>query len=123
MMRPLWRACCVVRKVRAQRPGASGCVRGMHGLFIALEGTDGSGLSTQAEGLGAWFRVERMRARGVVERCAQRARRARVRANCQRLVPVPRPAGPRIAVVDGTASIAAVHAAIVAQVMDLTPLR
>jgi dTMP kinase len=67
--------------------------------------------------------VERMHARGLVERYEQRATLARVRANFQRLVPVLRAAGQRIAVVDGTASIDAVHAAIVAQVMDLTPLR
>jgi dTMP kinase len=212
---------------------------GMQGLFIALEGTDGSGLSTQAERLAAWFRgqgrpvhatrepsggpaglllrlalmhrlgrpgdgafhaldeatmallftadrmdhlasevlpclergmavvcdryvlstyayqglsvdldwlralnararipdltvlidvpaeasVERMHARGLVERYEQRATLARVRANFQRLVPVLRAAGQRIAVVDGTASIDVVHAAIVAQVMDLTSLR
>ena len=46
-----------------------------------------------------------------------------VRANFQRLVPVLRAAGQRIAVIDGTASIDAVHAAVVAQVMDLKPLR
>ena len=211
----------------------------MHGLFIALEGTDGSGLSTQAERLAAWFRgqghpvratrestggpaglllrlalahrlgragdgdgafraldeatmallftadrmdhqasevlpclengvsvvcdryvlstyayqglgaaldwlralnaharipdltvlidvppdvsVERMRARGLVERYEQPQTLARVRANFRRLVPVLRAEGQRIAVVDGTASIDAVHAAVVAQVMDLKP--
>ena len=67
--------------------------------------------------------VERMHARGLVERYEQRATLARVRANFQRLVPVLRAAGQRIAVVDGTASIDAVHAAIIAQVMDLKPLR
>ena len=65
--------------------------------------------------------VERMHARGLVERYEQRATLAHVRANFQRLVPVLRAQGQRIAVVDGTASIDAVHAAVVAQVMELTP--
>ena len=67
--------------------------------------------------------VERMHARGLVERYEQRTTLARVRANFQRLVPVLRAEGQRIAVVDGTASIDAVHAAVVAQVIELTPLR
>ena len=65
--------------------------------------------------------VERMHARGLVERYEQQETLARVRDNFQRLVPLLRAQGQRIAVVDGTAPIDAVHAAVVAQVLDLQP--
>ena len=165
-------------------------------MFIALEGTDGSGLSTQTERLSAWFRakgapvhatkepsggpagalarlalahrleagvsvvcdryllstyayqglgldlawlravnararvpdltvvvdvpvevsVERMRARGVVERYEQRETLLRVRDNIQRLIPQLRAEGQRIALVDGTMPPDAVSAAIAREV-------
>ena len=62
-----------------------------------------------------------MAQRGLVERYEQPQTLARVRANFQRLVPLLRAEGQRLAVVDGTTSIDAVHAAVVAQVMDLKP--
>ena len=65
--------------------------------------------------------VERMHARGLVERYEQQETLTRVRATFQRLVPLLRAQGQRIAVVDGTAPIDAVHAAVVAQVRDLKP--
>ncbi len=62
--------------------------------------------------------VERMRARGTVERYERYETLERVRANFHRLVPVLRAAGQRIAVVDGSAPIDAVREAIVSTVRE-----
>ncbi len=61
--------------------------------------------------------VERMRARGVVERYEQRETLARVRDNFHRLIPALQAEGQRIVVVDGTLPLDAVHAAIVGEVV------
>jgi len=60
--------------------------------------------------------VERMRARGVVERYERAETLARVREAFLRLIPLLRAEGQRIAVVDGALPPDAVHDAIVAEV-------
>jgi len=60
--------------------------------------------------------VERMRARGAVERYEQADTLARVREAFLRLIPLLRAEGQRIAVVDGALPPDAVHAAVVAEV-------
>ncbi len=57
--------------------------------------------------------VERMRARGVVERYERRETLLRVRDNIHRLIPQLRAEGQRIAMVDGTMPLDAVSAAII----------
>ncbi len=63
--------------------------------------------------------VARMSGRGSVERYERLETLRRVRANFLRLVPALQAGGQRIAVVDGTAAIDAVHAAIVDAVTAL----
>jgi dTMP kinase len=65
--------------------------------------------------------VERMRARGVVERYEQRETLVRVRDHFHRLIPALQAEGQRIAVVDGTLPPDAVHAAIVDRVAGSQP--
>ncbi len=62
--------------------------------------------------------VERMQARGAVERYERYETLERVRANFHRLVPLLRAAGQHIAVVDGSAPVDAVWEAIVAAVRE-----
>ncbi len=62
--------------------------------------------------------VERMRARGAVERYERYETLERVRANFHRLVPLLRAAGQHIAVVDATVPVGAVEKAIVAVVRE-----
>ncbi|SRR5579883_178721 len=63
--------------------------------------------------------VQRMRGRGVTERYEQVDTLAQVHDNFHRLIPRLRGEGHRIAVVDGTATIDAVHQAIVQEVAAL----
>lgn len=58
--------------------------------------------------------VERMRARGAAERYERQETLAQVRENFHRIIPLLQADGHRIAVVDGTAPVDAVHKAIVA---------
>jgi len=62
--------------------------------------------------------VERMRARGVVERYERRETLARVRDNIHRLVPRLQAGGQRITIVDGTMPPQGVQAAIVSEVVS-----
>lgn len=65
--------------------------------------------------------VERIRARGTVERYEQGETLARVRDNFHRAIPLLQAEGQRIVVVDGTAPIDAVHEAISSQISAFSP--